>query len=162
MKLIPLTQSKCTQVDDEDLKYLMQYNWHAELKKGIWYAVRSKWIDNKYYSMFMHREIFLINNLKALNLIDHKDNDGLNNQKFNLRPATHSQNSANRGLQSNNTSGFIGVSYKKERMKFRAYIKYQGDMKELGEFDDPIKAAEIRDNAAKRLFGPFARLNFPE
>jgi hypothetical protein len=110
----------------------------------------------------MHREIYLINSLKVTYGIDHKDRDGLNNQKLNLRAATHSQNNANKGLKANNTSGFIGVNYIKKDSIFRAYITYDKVYKHLGNFNDPIKAAEVRDNAAKLLFGPFARLNFPE
>jgi hypothetical protein len=162
MKLIPLTQGKFAQIDDNDLRYLIQYDWYVTLNSGIWYAMRSKSINGKRYSILMHREIFLINNIKALYDIDHKDNDGLNNQKSNLRSATHSQNCLNRGLNKNNTSGYKGVDFHRATMKFRARIHYQNESIYLGLFYDSIDAAVEYDRYAKRLFKEFAWLNFPE
>jgi hypothetical protein len=67
MKLIPLTQNKFAQVDDEDYDWLMRYNWCADLISGIWYAVRNIFKDNKKYTIYMHKEILLINNIKIPN-----------------------------------------------------------------------------------------------
>jgi hypothetical protein len=162
MKLIPLTQGKFAIVDDRDFEYLMRYKWCAILHHGTWYAMRSKWIDGKCYTIRMHREIFLINNIKVPNGIDHKDNNGLNNQKNNLRPATNSQNNANRRLSSNNSSGYKGVTYHRRDMKFCARIGFQDERIWIGYFDDPINAAVEYDRYAKRLFKDYACLNFSE
>jgi hypothetical protein len=163
MKEIYLTQGKVTQVDDSDFNWLMRYKWYAYLGYGkIWYAERGKYICEKHYTIRIHREIFLINNIKTSYEIDHIDGNGLNNQKYNLRAATRSQNSINRGLNSNNTSGFKGVYYYRTRMKFRAMIGYQGERLHIGYFNDPIDAAVEYDRYAKRLFKEYAWLNFPE
>ena len=61
--------------------------------------------------------------LDMTNLIDHKDMNRLNNQRLNLRPATHSQNKANRNAQVNSKSGIKGVSYSSKRNKWCAYGK---------------------------------------
>jgi hypothetical protein len=163
MKLIPLTQGKFAQVDDGDFEWLMRYKWHVHLGySGILYAERGKWINGKLYTMIMHREIFLVNSIKALFHIDHTDGNELNNQKFNLRAATNSQNQANSKLRIDNTSGYKGVTFHKVSMKFRAQIQYQKERIHIGLFTDPIDAAVKYDRYARRLFKNYARLNFPE
>lgn len=54
--------------------------------------------------------------------LDHIDRDKTNNRVQNLRPATHKQNSENKGIQANNTSGYKGVSWSKQRSKWVAVI----------------------------------------
>lgn len=57
-------------------------------------------------------------------------------------------------------SGFSGVI--SHRGMWRAYIyEHTGKQKHLGYFDTPEKAAMARDEAAKKIFGKLARLNFP-
>jgi hypothetical protein len=60
MREIYLTQGKVTQVDDEDFEWLMRYNWYTRLDNEIWYAVRSKYINGKYYHITMHRDFNVI------------------------------------------------------------------------------------------------------
>jgi hypothetical protein len=156
MREIYLTQGKVTQVDFE---WLMRY---TRLDNEIWYAVRSKYINGKYYHITMHREILMLYNVKAPFDIDHKDGNGLNNQKYNLRAATRSQNQANRGLNKNNSSGYKGVYFQRSAMKFKAQIGYKGEKIYLGLFEDPINAAVKYNEYAKRLFKEYAQLNFPE
>jgi hypothetical protein len=91
---------------------------------------------------------------------DHKDRNGLNNRRANLRPATQSQQMANsRLLRSNNTSGFRGVYF--FGGKWKARIEANGKEKHLGTFDSAIDAALAYDAAALKSFKEFAVLNFP-
>jgi hypothetical protein len=94
--------------------------------------------------------------------VDHKDLDGTNCRRDNLRAADASQNSAHRSIQSNNTSGYKGVHWHKPREKWRAQIRIEGRKTHLGLFSDPIEAARAHDLAALRAFGEFAVLNFPD
>jgi hypothetical protein len=89
---------------------------------------------------------------------DHIDGNGLNNQKHNLRPATHAQNSRNKGKHKG-TSKYKGVC--KTPYKWRARIYVDGKSKFLGDKDLEIDAAKLYDEAAVKYFGKFARLNFP-
>jgi len=89
--------------------------------------------------------------------IDHVDGNGLNNQKANLRVASHAENCANRRINRNNTSGFKGVSKNKER--WQAYIRVAYRQIHLGYFDTPEEAAEAYDRAAIAYFGEFAKTN---
>jgi hypothetical protein len=92
--------------------------------------------------------------------VDHRDLNGLNNQKYNLRKCTHAENSRNRIATS--ASGFKGVSWHKRRGKWEAHIRMHGRKRYLGSFDNPVLAARCYDVAARRLFGSFARTNFSD
>lgn len=108
------------------------------------------------------QKTFLIHRLIALHFkpnpenkptVDHKDGNRLNNNIDNLRWATRSQQSMNKNIQSNNTSGFVGVH--KRRDKWRAQIKINGKQKHLGLFDTPEEASAVREAEARKLFGEF-------
>lgn len=86
--------------------------------------------------------------------IDHRDRNGLNNAWSNLREATRSQNGANCGLQSNNTSGYKGVS--KSSGRWAAIIQVNGKRKHLGTFETPEEAFEAYKAKAIEVFGEFA------
>ena len=58
--------------------------------------------------------------------VDHIDGNGLNNRRDNLREVSHKENMKNRPMQSNNTSGHIGVIWHKAAQKWQAYIKVKG------------------------------------
>lgn len=92
---------------------------------------------------------------------DHKDENKLNNQRRNLRSVTHAQNMWNRGRTRSNKSGFKGVSWLSSRKKWQAQIRIKGVVKNLGNFDDPIEAAQVYDSAVIKTRGEFGSLNFP-
>jgi hypothetical protein len=89
--------------------------------------------------------------------IDHANGIGSDNRFVNLRKATHAQNGANRGAQSNNTSGFKGVDYHKQTNKWRARIKVNGIDFHLGLYDNKEDAAIVYKKAAIDHCGEFAR-----
>src|SRR6185369_4370410 len=105
MKEIQLTQGKVALVDDEDYEGLSAFTWHAYCNQnGGWYA-RSSSLSRKNGGkhLWMHRLILNCPNGKQ---VDHKDGDGLNNQRYNLREATQAQNMYNMGLRADSKSGF--------------------------------------------------------
>lgn len=91
--------------------------------------------------------------------IDHKDGNKLNNAIGNLRMSGQSKNCANQGIRSTNTSGFKGVTFDKRRNAWRAQIKKNYRTIIIGRFKDPVRAALAYNEAAKELFGEFAKLN---
>lgn len=149
MKLIPLTQGKSTVVDDDDYELLSLRKWHY-LKIG--YAARRT--EEQY--IYMHREIM---SAPTGMEVDHINGDGLDNRRSNLRVCTHAENMRNRKLAKDNTSGYIGVTWNKERSKWQSQIGVSGKNINIGCFPAIEDAARAYNEAAKKYFGEFARLN---
>jgi hypothetical protein len=142
-------------VDVEDYEKLAQYDWQlSESESKKCYAVCL--VNRKIVSM--HRVIM---NAPAGMFVDHRYGDGLDNRKENLRIATMAQNQYNRRKTSRKTSSkYKGVHLKKQYNKYGAEISCNGKRTHLGYFDNEIDAAKAYDEAAKKLFGEFAKLNF--
>jgi hypothetical protein len=104
----------------------------------------------------MHR---LILDVMKGTFVDHKDRNGLNNRKYNLRPATKGQNVRNCKRPDDNTSGYKGVGFHGYSGRWRAYIGLNGKQKSLGYYDSPEEASDAYDTAAIRYFGEFALTN---
>jgi hypothetical protein len=88
-------------------------------------------------------------------LVDHIDNNRLNNNVKNLRWATYQENSFNRQAPRNNTSNIKGVSFGKKTNKWRAQIKLNGKNLYLGLFNNIEEATKARKKKANELFGEF-------
>lgn len=108
----------------------------------------------------MHREILGL--MPEDPDVDHRDGEGLNNRRSNLRLVTNSQNNMNSQCRWGALSKYKGVSWHKRREKWQGRIKLNGKEIYLGYFDNEKKAARAYDEAAKKHFGEFARLNFSE
>lgn len=162
MKEIKLTRGMSALVDDEDFEYLAQFKWRVvSLGNGgdHLYAGRTA-RDRKPCGemVLMHREIMGVRG-KPENLIDHKNRNGLDNRKLNLRPCDRHQNSANRRSKIGASSGFLGVFFYKRDRNWTAKIRFNKKLYHLGYFDDEIKAALAYNDAAIQYHGEFANLN---
>jgi hypothetical protein len=148
---------------DEDVFYrLSHYKWHLKgCKANKFYAIADVKIGpGRTRVVSLHREI--MNNPKGF-IVDHLNNNSLDNRKDNLRPATRSQNRQNAPKRKKNASSqFLGVSFHKEEKKYRARISIKGKRIHLGKFDNEIDAAKAYDAAARKYYGEHARVNFPE
>jgi len=144
-------------LDPQDYYRLANFKWFLKDK----YALRSfKLTPEKTQFVAMHREIM---NCPEGFLIDHINNNSLDNRRANLRQATRAQNTYNRKKTRVKTSSqFIGASFNKRIGKWTAHISYKNKKIWLGSFKTELEAARAYDEAARKYHKDFARLNFPE
>ena len=88
--------------------------------------------------------------------IDHINGVRDDNRFVNLRLATHAENSCNRRLYKNNSSGLKGVSFDSRNKKWKAQIRINNDLKYLGLFTSPEAAHTAYRTAARKYHGEFA------
>lgn len=135
---------------DEDMYYdLVKYSWCLSRK----YVVGT--VDNK--TVKLHRFVL---DYSDDDVVDHINNDRLDNRKCNLRVVTPKQNNMNKLSRPNSSSKFIGVTLHK--YGWTASIGVNGERLHLGYFKDETEAAKARDIATKEHFGEFGNLNFPD
>jgi hypothetical protein len=161
MKEIPMPNKPGTValVDDEDYERLSQYRWRAKGDRDTFYAYTDIYVGGKRKMTSMHSMVIKLGGKPQ---VDHIDHNGLNNQKSNLRAATHSENQRNRSKEKGNTSGFKGVSFQKSTGQWQASIRIDGTLVYMGCYGTKEEAARAYDLAAKAKHGKFAKLNFPE
>lgn len=159
MKKIKLTRGKVALVDDADFDWLNQLKWYAsEAKKNTFYAMRVNCYGGERVSIFMHRLIVGLTDRKIL--VDHKDGNGLNNQRQNLRSATPTQNCYNRRFyKAKKSSKYKGVYLDRPGGSWYSKIQINRVRKYLGMFKSEIDAAIAYNEAATKYHGEFARLN---
>ena len=124
-------------IDIEDIEKVSKYKWGTE---------KSGYVRNVKYSLSLHQLIIGFMPEKP-NVIDHINRNRCDNRRSNLRIVDFSINGFNKGKQSNNTSGHVGVSWDKAKNKWASHIKKHGKKKFLGHFDDLQEAIECRKEA---------------
>ena len=147
-------------IDAADVDMVSAWSWFAKAEKRgdgsirTVYAARKETIGaRKQRDVPMHR---VICGTPSGYETDHKDGNGLNNRRANLRTATKSQNMHNRGKSCNNKSGFKGV-YAHTEDKWRAQITLTGKKKHLGLFESAEEAAAAYAKASLEMHGDFGR-----
>lgn len=114
------------------------------------------------YKFPVHKAIwFWLYGFYPEGIVDHKDNNRLNNLPDNLRLATRTENNRNR-FYGKGSSQYQGVYYHTKNKKWVAQIVHDNNYVYLGSFKEEVDAAKTYDEHAKKLFGDFAHLNFLE
>jgi hypothetical protein len=104
-------------VDDEDFDTLSKHRWFLmkiyHCNTDILYARRyeGSTYNGTYKAILMHRVI--LNATERSQKVDHKDSNGLNNQKDNIRISTHSENMSNRRVSYKKEIKYLGVYFNK-------------------------------------------------
>lgn len=150
MRHIELTNGGCTTVSDIDYQKLCEHRWHSIRNKRNIY-VRA-WICQK--KILMHRFIL---DAKKGEQVDHKNGNGLDNTRENIRICSSQENAMNRRIQTH-SSKYKGVRWH-DNGKWVARIKISGKLKHIGCFSSEEGAAAAYNVAAVSLFGEFAKLN---
>lgn len=99
----------------------------------------------------------LIMNPSSHQLVDHKDGNGLNCLRSNMRICNHFENARNVRIQKTSSSGYKGVFYQRGAY----YVQIMADYKSIygGRFKSKIRAAKRYNELAIKHHGEFARLN---
>jgi hypothetical protein len=157
-KIIELTKGFITLVDEEDFEWLSRFAWHVLPGKTIstYYARRNgKFVNSKREkSAKMHNDLM---NPPIGFVVDHANNNGLDNRKWNLRICTRNENILNCKVREGKRSSiYKGVNTSK---KGHWDVRVRGRF--VGEYNTELEAALVYDRIARQEFGEFARPNFP-
>ena len=149
MPEIQLSQGFVSIVDDIDFVFLNQWKWCVSLPDKTHYAASRYGTRSMVY---MHRIVADRMSLDMSITVDHKNRNGLDNRRQNLRSATSKQQSENMGLRKDNSSGCRGVHWRKEISKWQVRIGHNGKRIHLGYFDKLDEAIFIRSQAEVRYY----------
>ncbi len=154
---VPLSRGLFATIDVAD-EWITQHKWFAFQDGHTFYASTNIGTGKTKTPVTMHRFILGC----PASLVDHRDGNGLNNTRENIRLATRSQNQFNRRKTDGMTSRFKGVG-RTSSGKWRASISIgNGDQTWSRVFTVEETAARAYDVKAVEWFGEFARINFPE
>ena len=145
-------------IDREDYDRVKKYNWYfcQKINSKNGYVVASDYINKKSHNLSLSR--FIMNCPKGL-LVDHRDHNTLNNQKYNLRICNSNNNNWNMLPRKNCKSKHKGVFWNNDRNKWTSRIQKNEKIKFLGRFSTQKEAAIAYNKAAKELHGEFAYEN---
>ncbi len=147
---VPLTKGYEAVIDTADVALVEGFNWVAMVSPHTVYAYRTS-PSPKRRAILMHRVLLG----EPEGLVDHRNGDGLDNRRDNLREANTSQNCHNQKVTSRNTSGVKGVCWNKSRGKWQASVMAYGKRKTL-RFATKEAASAWAEQERKRLHGEFA------
>ena len=169
MKRIQLTREKIAYVSNSDYNKVNKYKWVAKKGRNTYYAI--SYING--IEISMHR--FILELIDSNIITDHKDGNGLNNQRHNLRTCIHAENMKNRKSAKNSSSKYLGVSLHESIQRYIskktgientyyfhswiAHIQVDNKCTHLGIFKTEIEAAIIYNIAARKYHGEFANPN---
>jgi len=137
-------------VDDEDYERLSRFNWRVSIhkRKKTAYAVAV---------VKLHRLVLDVADPAVL--VDHRNQNGLDCQKLNLRACTAAQNQANRRKNRNGRSKFKGVQWHKHSKKWMSRISRSGKAR-VSYWNSELRAAVEYDAISRVLDREFACTNF--
>lgn len=136
-------------MDIEDLPLLEKTSWCIDSLGYICGTIKSGTV--RLHTLIMNSS----NKIR----VDHRDGNKLDIRKSNLRLCSHAENNRNQGKRNDNSSGYKGVSQRKNSNKWSARIGINGHYIYLGSHDTAKHAAIAYNKAAIKYHGEFARLN---
>lgn len=132
--------------------------WSSKVGNNVYVVCHAVRPDGRWTKRSLHRVILGLTDFRIKS--DHKDGDGLNNLRRNLRVCSNSENaSAFRRPVSKKTSRFRGVSWSNARKKWVVQLRKDYRKHFGGRFASELAAARVYNGLAIKLFGHFAQLN---
>lgn len=158
MMEIKLREDLILLLDDQDVWAVEKYSLVADRRGSTWYVpAQEKGAGAaRKPKHYLHR--LLMGFPEGMD-VDHRDGNGLNNLRSNLRVATRTQNSLNRDRSSTNSSGYKGVFWNAQRGKWYARLTVSGIGRKRGYFATPEEAAQAYDQLVTAHAAEFGRLN---
>lgn len=133
LALVELTRGRWSIIDAADAEAVGRYNWQAKKHFNVWYATR--WSTSRDpWLMAIHTLIAQRMGLRRTGVIDHKNGNGLDNRRLNLRDATVTQNAQNCQRSISNTSGKKGIVWHARDRGWQAMIRVNGKRRYVGRF----------------------------
>lgn len=151
---VPLTKGYEAVIDAADVPLVAGWRWGAKVRPWTTYAARTDYSTGRKVEVKMHR---LLMAAPAHLLVDHRDRNGLNNRRGNLRLATSAQNARNAGVNKNSLTGIRGVGWVARDSKWRARISCNGQSHLLGHFNCITAARLAYARASVKMHGEFGR-----
>ena len=162
MQYIELTQGYVAAVDSADYERVSAHKWYASVRSRADGSVRVYAMRHVLRegggrtAQMLHR--FVTDTPMGM-YIDHINGNGLDNRRANLRICTCSENLRNQRPKTGGSSAYKGVCWRKDRGKWVAGIKLNGEREHLGYFDSEQDAVKAYDRAALSAYGEYARTN---
>lgn len=138
--------------NNEVARTMISLEYVGVVKDYKWYLKQEGYAFNKEIG-YLHR---LIMNPPKDMVVDHINQDKLDNRRDNLRICTDQENKLNHSIYSNNTSGASGVSWSKRYNKWEAQLQVNREVIYLGRYNTKEEAMEARRQAEIEYFGEFA------
>lgn len=153
-------------IDTEDLEKVNDYHWYIhkhDSSQNPYYARTTMYIrynpnENKKMKLALMESIIM--GTASADVVDHKNNNPLDNRKDNLRVVSKSENCSNRtGRNRNNKSGYRNVFWNTGLGKWQVSLCKNYKRICVGCFDDVEEAGRAAENARKQYYGEFAGSN---
>lgn len=154
---IPLTRGYEAIIDAADVPLVVGCSWIANISLRRDGSIKVVYARARVFGNLRTMHRVLLSAPIGIQ-VDHKDSNGLNNRRSNLRLATNAENQFNQRPPINNTSGVKGVNWSKVDAKWRARITVTGYQHHLGLFKNIEDAAAAYAQASITMHGDFGRL----